>query len=99
MADGPGIPRGLDQDELSLAILAADPPLMHRAAEVRRNALLARFRPLELGLVQRHVLPDRGVDLGDAMAHEARARDEDPLDRHRCSLVPRRCAAQRWGRN
>ena len=38
--------------------------------------------PREVRLVQDDLLADRGVDLGDAVAHQAGAGDEDALDAH-----------------
>ena len=59
--------------------------LRDRSIEIAGDPVAPRLRPREVGLVQRDGLPDRGVDLADAVAHEPGAGDEDVLDRHRAA--------------
>ncbi len=56
--------------------------LRHGALEVARDPVATGDRPREVGLVQDDLLADRGVDLRDAVAHQAGAGDEDALDAH-----------------
>ena len=65
-----------------------------------REALLHRCEaPLDRagdGVVERHLAPGCGHDLGDARAHLARARDEHPLEDHRRKLLRVARSRCRW---
>ena len=67
--------------------LAVEPALRDGPLEVAGDPVAARLRPGEVGLVQRRRSGRRGEDLGDAVAHQPGAGDEDALDRHRSSLA------------
>ena len=88
---GREVVRGGDAGEDRVAVRGVE-----RLFATARSRLPAiRSRPASarasVRLVERDRLPGRGVDLGDAVAHEPGARHEDPLDRHRApSLSPRR---------
>ena len=71
----------LDPAERRVAVLRREPALGDGPIEVAGDPVAARLGAGELRLVQRHRLADRGVDLGDAVAHQPGARDEDPFDR------------------
>ena len=58
------------------------PALGDGPLEVAGDPVATGLGPREVRLVQRDLLADRRVDLGDAVAHQAGAGDEDPLDRH-----------------
>ena len=58
--------------------------------EVAGDPVAAGVGAREVGLVERDLLADRRVDLGDPVAHQAGAGDEDPLDRHRVERSRRR---------
>ena len=79
---------GDDPRERRVALLGVEPALGDRALEVAGDPL-----PAGLGARERPArrastcLADRRVDLGDAVAHQAGAGDEDPLDRHRSASV------------
>ena len=55
--------------------------------EVAGDPVATRGRSREVRLVERDLLSDSRVDLGDPVAHEAGAGDEDPLDRHPSSVA------------
>src|SRR6185436_11262618 len=71
-----------DPRERGVPLVRRDPALRDGPVEVARDPLPAGLGTLEVGLVEDDGLPDRGMDLGDAVAHEAGTRHEDPLDRH-----------------
>ena len=78
------------------------PPASSRPLATDRSRLPAiRSRPAigprEVRLVERDLLADGRVDLGDAVAHQPGARHEHPLDAHRRASSPgrRRPAARR----
>ena len=65
---------------------AVEPALGDGPLEVGGDPVPAGLGAREVGLVEDHGLADRRVDLGDPVAHQPRARHEDPLDRHAPSL-------------
>jgi hypothetical protein len=73
---------GADAGERLVARLGCEATLVHGPAEVGGDALASGLGPRKLRLVEDDVLADRGMDLGDAVAHEAGPSHEDPLDRH-----------------
>ena len=83
--------RRLDPAERGIPFGRIEAALVDGPLEVARDPLATGLRPRQLGLVEGHVLADRGVDLGDAVAHQARPGDEDALDAHatRVSVAPR----------
>ena len=60
------------------------------AIEVAGDPVPAGLGAGQIRLVEDDRQADRGVDLGDPVAHQPGARDEDALDRHRPSLQGRR---------
>ena len=69
-----------------VARLGRELALVDGPGEVAGDALDAGGRPPEVRLVDRHVLADRRVDLGDAVAHQPGAGHEHPLDGHAASV-------------
>jgi hypothetical protein len=69
-----------------VARLGRELALVDGPGEVAGDALDAGGRPPEVRLVDRHVLADRCVDLGDAVAHQPGAGHEHPLDGHAASV-------------
>ena len=65
-----------------------EPALRDGPLEVARDPVAAGLGARQLRLVQGHLLADRRVDLGDAVAHQPGAGDEHALDRHAPSLLP-----------
>jgi hypothetical protein len=68
--------------ERRVALRGVQLALRDRTLEVARDPVPAGDGPPDLRLVQDDLLADRGMDLGDAVAHQAGAGDEDPLDAH-----------------
>ena len=66
-----------DAVELLAALVFAQLALGHGALEVGPDARAARFRARDFRLVQPHGVAGGGHHLGDAVAHQARAADED----------------------
>ena len=81
-ADQLHVVRGQDPPDDRVAIVQIELALGDGTLEVRQDARPAGARPLDIGLVQDHALADRGVDLADAVAHQAGAGDEDAVDVH-----------------
>jgi hypothetical protein len=75
--------RGRHPGENRVSLLGRELALRDRAIEVGGDPLLDRLCPRGVRLVEHDVLADRGVHLPDAVAHQARAGDEDVLDGHR----------------
>ena len=75
------IGRGPDAHEGRVALVGGQAALVDGALEVPGDPLAAGLGAGELGFVEDHVLADRGVDLGDAVAHHPGAGHEDVLDR------------------
>ena len=85
----PGLIAGLtgavvkDPVQDRVPLLPSESALRHDLVEVGGNSLPAGNRARQLGLVENDLFADRGVDLGDAVAHEPGAGDEDTFDGHR----------------
>ena len=76
-----GVGGGLDPGERRVALLGRQASLRDRPIQVARDPVAARLGTGQVRLVERDRQSDRGVDLGDPVAHQAGARDEHPLDR------------------
>src|SRR5690606_9756743 len=62
--------------------------LVDLALQVARHAALALLGELRGAVGEGDLLAGRGADLGDAVAHQPRADDEDAFDAHRPRRVP-----------
>ena len=81
------IVRGDDAPEGRVALGVRQLALGDGPLEVAGDPVATRGRAREIRLVERDLLADSRVDLGDAVAHQAGAGDEDPLDRHPSSVA------------
>ena len=72
----------LDPGQRRVAVGSVEPTLVDGPLEVAGDPLAAGLGAREVRLVERDLLADRGMDLGDAVAHQPGARDEHALDRH-----------------
>ena len=71
-----------DAGERRVAVVLAEPALGDRTVQVAGDPVAAGLGAREVRLVQRHLAADRGVDLGDAVAHQPGPGHEHSLDRH-----------------
>ena len=78
---------GDDAPEGRVALVVRQLALGDRPLEVAGDPVPTRGGTGEIRLVEHDLLADRRVDLGDAVAHQAGAGDEDPLDRHPSSVA------------
>ena len=74
---------GAEAGERRVAVVGGQLALGDRPLEVAGDPVPAGVGAREVGLVERDLLADGGMDLGDAVAHEPGAGDEHPLDAHR----------------
>jgi hypothetical protein len=74
--------RAAQPGERGLAILGRGLPLLDALVEVLADLGEARRNALSIDVVEVHIEPGDGADVGDAVAHRARPEHGDAVERH-----------------